>query len=83
MSYLDIKPHICLTFLLVLRALASPEALCPSSTFDFGRKPASATVTSAFPVVNVGDADLALGDARASDVPARDFLDMDAKYLLQ
>ena len=44
-------------------ALASPEALCPSSTFDFGRKPTSATVTNAFPVVNVGDADLALGDA--------------------
>ena len=81
MSYLDIKPHICLTFLLVLRALASPEALCPSSTFDFGEQPA--TVTNAFPVVNAGDADLAQSDACASDVPARDFLNMDAKYLLQ
>ena len=45
--------------------LASPEALCPSSAFDFGERPTSATVTNAFPVVNAGDADLALGDARA------------------
>ena len=48
-----------------LSTLAAPEALCPSSTFDFGERSATATVTNAFPVVNVGDADLALGDARA------------------
>ena len=53
------------------------------ATDAYGRKPTSATVTNAFPVVNVGDADLAQNDACASDVPARDFLDMDAKYLLQ
>ena len=57
--------------LLSFSAPASPEALCPSSTFDFGEQPA--TVTNAFPVVNVGDADLAQSDACASDVPARDF----------
>ena len=34
-----------------------------SATDAYGRKPTSATVTNAFPVVNIGDADLALGDA--------------------
>ena len=63
--------------------LAAPEALCPSSTFDFGERPATATVTNAFPVVNAGDADLALGDARASDVYAHILLSMDAKVLLR
>ena len=52
-------------FLLCTSAPAAPEALCPSSAFDFGERPTSATVTNAFPVVNVGDADLALGDASA------------------
>ena len=52
-------------FVFACSTIASPEALCPSSTFDFGERPATATVTNAFPVVNAGDADLALGDARA------------------
>ena len=64
-------------------ALAVPEALCPSTTFDFDERPATATVTNAFPVVNIGDADLALGDARACDVYAHFLLSMDAKVLLQ
>ena len=53
------------------------------ATDAYGEKPTSATVTNAFPVVNVGDADLAQSDACASDVPARDFLNTNAKYLLQ
>ena len=67
-AYLAAPIRVPFTFLLVLhvlQAVASPEALCPSSTFDFGEQPATATVTNAFPVVNTGDADLALGDARA------------------
>ena len=59
------KVLVGFVFNLSLSAMASPEALCPSSAFDFGERPTSATVTNAFPVVNAGDADLALGDARA------------------